>query len=684
MLVTKIYTYFLLLVLSTVLFTNANAQSASDSAELLISNLTDLQDRITGDVEIDEAQLFDDFFLVHEKVKLNINTADSEAMGKLHLLSVHQIQSLLRYKQSFGRLIDVHELQSVPFWDSATITRILPFIVMTSDLDIIHTIKQGSYNSRSNCIIRSVKKMPTKDSIYSDFLSGSPMSLSIKYKNMFGSALQFGFVADKDPGEQLFKGTQKKGFDFYSFHLFLKNKGVLKSLALGDFTVNIGQGLICWQSMAFRKTASMLVLKKQSPVIKPYCSFAENNFERGAGISLQKNKSSATIFFSKRKLDAHLFWDSTRLSATGFTSIQTTGLHRTIAEIEQKNNLSLSRIGASFSQQFGHGKISVNGMSSYFNIPKIKDDQPLFYYSFAGNRIQNYGVDFSFSKNNKYVFGEIASSGRGSHAQLLGMLVSIAPKIDFGFLYRNISKKYWSLGANAVTENQDPMNEKGILMQLLVKLDDHSHFLAYADHYQFPWLTYAVNSPSFGKDYSVLFNNKRKLFEFQTRIRFRQNLEKENQSQEIIKPTRIENELALRCQIKIQLSTDIRIQNRVELRILKILANPTKQGILFSSALNYHKSLSPVSLNFHIVFFETEDFATRIYHYDNDLRYSSSIKGLYGKGYYLSSDIRINICKSIETELKYDITKHFMPQSILTPTISDKSHEIKLQMICSF
>ncbi|MBL0144814.1 MAG: hypothetical protein IPP48_02690 [Chitinophagaceae bacterium] len=60
-------------------------------------------------------------------------------------------------------------------------------------------------------------------------------------------------LGEKDAGEQFFKGNQKQGFDFYSTHLFARNIGIVKALALGDFTVNMGQGLTQWQSLAFKK-----------------------------------------------------------------------------------------------------------------------------------------------------------------------------------------------------------------------------------------------------------------------------------------------------------------------------------------------------------------------------------------------------------------------------------------------
>lgn len=676
--------YLLFIMFVTVFFLGAGAQNKPDSVRVLLDNIAELQEGISGDTEIDDEEWFDDVIPVKELVKVNINTADRSTLKKLQFLSGDQIQSFLEYKQSFGNLIDMYELQSVPLWDISTIIKVLPLIKITAEVDMLAAMKEGIKNSQSNLMIRGGQKIMAKDLTYSENFSGSPMRLSIKYKNLMGSALQYGFVADKDAGEQLFRGTQKKGFDFYSFHAFIKNKGVIKSLALGDYTVNMGQGLICWQTMAFKKTASILMLKRQSPMIKPYCSFAENNFERGVAIALEKNKNSATIFCSKRNLDAHLLGDSIPINHTGFTSIQISGLHRTSGEIEQKNKLSLYRLGGCLSRNFKYGKIAVNALSSVFDSPKLKTDQPENLFSFEGKRIQNYGVDFTVTKNNKYAFGEIAASGSGRYAQLYGLLLSISPKVDFGFLLRNISKNYWSYGANAVTENQGPVNEKGTLMELSVKLNDYAQFSAFADYNQFPWLTNAVNTVAYGKDFCVFFDTKRKLYAYQIRFRLKQKMEKDNQSSEAICPAIISNDFSFRTQISKQLSNEMKLQTRIEIHTISRNDFPSKQGVLFSSALSYKKPLSPFSINFQLILFETEDYASRIYHYDNDVSFNSSFVEYYGKGHCLSFRAKEKISRMIDVELKYAYSIHYSMQNASNSTISEKIQEIKVQITSHF
>ena len=91
------------------------------------------------------------------------------------------------------------------------------------------------------------------------------------------------------------------GFDFYSFHFFLRRTGIIKALAIGDFTVSLGQGLIQWQTISFTKSSQTLYIKRESSCLNPYRSAGEFNFHRGIGISLQKGKWQTSLFISSPK-----------------------------------------------------------------------------------------------------------------------------------------------------------------------------------------------------------------------------------------------------------------------------------------------------------------------------------------------------------------------------------------------
>lgn len=222
------------------------------------------------------------------KHPLNINKADENQLKDLRVLSDLQLQNFLRYRDLFGNFLSVYELQAVPGWDVATIQKLRPYVTVSAALGFMEDMRSRFKGGENNLLIRATQILeksrgyrqgpPQTNSYY----MGSPQRIFMRYKYNYKNLLQYGVTGDKDAGEQFFKGNQQKGFDFYSAHLFARNIGKIKALALGDFTVNLGQGLTSWMSIAFKKSPDIMAVKRQAPVLKPYSSPGEIFFHRGA------------------------------------------------------------------------------------------------------------------------------------------------------------------------------------------------------------------------------------------------------------------------------------------------------------------------------------------------------------------------------------------------------------------
>ena len=87
---------------------------------------------------------------------------------------------------------------------------------------------------------------------YSQY-KGSQQRYYARYRYNYGNKISYGITAEKDPGEEFFTGSQKRGFDFYSAHFYMSDVGAFKHIALGDYTIRLGQGLVAWTSLGFRK-----------------------------------------------------------------------------------------------------------------------------------------------------------------------------------------------------------------------------------------------------------------------------------------------------------------------------------------------------------------------------------------------------------------------------------------------
>ena len=282
--------------------------------------------------------------LVHFlKDPLNLNYADEGQLQELKLLSPMQISNLISYRNLLGNFINIYELQAIPGWDVTLIKLIRPYVTVNNKADVFNSLGSRLKNGENTLLVRGTQVLEKSkgylldSSVATNFYPGSPQKILVRYKYIFKNLLQYGITAEKDAGEQFFKGAQKNGFDFYSAHFFVRNLGIIKSLAIGDFTVNLGQGLTQWQGLAFKKSSDVLNIKRQSDVLRPYNSAGEIAFNRGVGITLKKNNWEATGFVSYRKLDANFNVDT--LNFEDFvSSLQNSGYHRTASEVADKSS----------------------------------------------------------------------------------------------------------------------------------------------------------------------------------------------------------------------------------------------------------------------------------------------------------------------------------------------------------
>lgn len=286
----------------------------------------------------DDAETEDDSFLQAMqqflKEPVNLNTADATILKELVILSPLQIQNIIAYRNLFGNFINIYGLQAIPGWNIRTLQRLRPFVTVSVNAQVINPFSDRLNGGASTILLRVTQVLEQSKgytsgvSASNNFYPGSPHKLLVRYKYQYKIWLQYGVTGEKDAGEQFFKDKQQQGFDFYSAHLFARNIGIIKSLALGDFTINIGQGLSQLQNLAFKKNSDVTNIKRKLAVLRPYNSVGEINFHRGIGITLAKNNWETTLFASYKKTDANFIVDTLN-NEDYISSLQTSGLHRT-------------------------------------------------------------------------------------------------------------------------------------------------------------------------------------------------------------------------------------------------------------------------------------------------------------------------------------------------------------------
>jgi len=642
----------------------------------------------------DDAEIQDDAFWQQLqqfiKTPLNLNIADEVSLKDLVILTPLQIQNLLSYRRLLGNFISIYELQAVPGWDIATIEKLRPYITVSEEANFILTFGKrlsGGTNvllARATQVLEKSKGYLVPPSPATNYYLGSPQRYFIRYKYYFKNLLQFGVVADKDAGEEFFKGTQKQGFDFYSVHFFARNIGIIKALALGDFTVNMGQGLTQWQSLAFKKSSDVLNIKRQLTVLRPYNSAGEINFNRGAGITLAKKYLELTAFVSYRKVDANVVTDTSGGDEQFISSLQTSGLHRTESEVADKGMQRLFSYGGNLAFNKNGLHVGINAIRYYFKLPVNKGDDPYNLYALSGNKAGNQSIDYSYTFRNLHFFGEAAADNHFNKAFINGLLMSVDAAVDLSFAYRNISSQYQSLYSNAFTESTYPNNEKGFYSGISIRPHPAWRVDAYADFYKFPWLHYQVDAPSVGADYltQVIYKPNKQL-EVYARYRWESKAKNYNPSGSTISPVLPKPKQNFRAQINYRINTALFFRNRLELVWYDRDGGGKQNGFLSFVDFLYKPMLKKYSANIRLQYFETDGYDSRIYAYENDVLFSYSIPVFYDKGYRYYFNLNYDFTRKLSCWFRWAQSIYKNKNTVgsgLDEIEGNKKTEIKVQL----
>jgi hypothetical protein len=607
----------------------------SDYRAIQLESMAEKKDAVP---ENDEYEQELDQFIRHP---VNLNTAKEEDLTALHTLNVLQVRNFISYRKLLGSLISVFELQSVPGWDIETIRELLPYIKVEKDESLYAAMKERWKGGDAAFLIRGMQVLEKSKGFEkpanpgASYYEGTAQKIFIRYTYNYKQLLAFGFSGEKDAGEPFMRGAQRLGFDFYSFHFFLQHAGLIRALAIGDFTVNMGQGLIQWQTTSFTKSSQAMAIKRESNCLRPYRSAGEFNFHRGIGISLGTGNWQTTAFISYQAISTNLTQDTAGREDL-FSSFQNSGFHRTASEIKDRNNSRQFSAGGNISYSDSRLTAGINFVHFQFSRPFQKRDEPYNLYSLKGKLLTNYSFDYSYTRGNIHLFGEFATDSR-RFAFVQGALMSLSENLDISFLYRNISSAFQSIYSDAFTENSVPANEKGFYSGLHMKLLPGLQADLYYDVFVFPWLKYAVDGPSSGGDILIqcnyrpnrswhligLFKNERKGTNGPLGNGATHGL-----NLPVKQRWRIETDYLI--------SRSVSFSSRMEFLWLKQPTLPAGKGFLGLAGFAFRKP--GLSGNVAIAVFETDGYDNRIYAYEADMPYNFSLPAFYGKGihYYIN------------------------------------------------
>lgn len=596
---------------------------------------------------------------------LNINTITKEQLEAFPFLTDIQIEHILYYLYVSGPMQTIYELQLVEDMDRQTIQYLIPFIYVgekekeentillksllkygkqevITRLDIPLNRKEGYQPDVDNVLITNPNKRYIGASFYHSF------RYSFRYKDR----ISFGLTAEKDAGEPFFVKGNKKGYDFYSFYFLVCNLKHLKALAVGNYRLSFGQGLVMNTDYSLGKSSSVSTIGSKSAGIKKHSSTDEYNYFRGIATSYQIKDWVLSAFYSHRKLDAIVENEL-------ITSLKKDGMHRIVRDFEKKNQATNQLIGSNltyYSQCFQLGVTAVYNFFNYLFIPEVK---PYSVFYPQGKNFFNLGVDYKYRWSKFYFFGESAIGKGGGVATL--NVIRFAPVSGYQILLlqRYYAKDYRSFYARSVSEGSGVQNENGWYFGIEGKPMKYWKFFVYADFFRFPWLRYGVDKPSSGFDglVEVTYSPKKNLTMF---ARYRYKVKDKNYKDEErnIRSVLPYIQQKLRYQLGYVLQDNLSLRTTLDLTWIHPEGVSVSKGFMLVQTISYALPSLPLKIDLHYALFDTDDYASRLTSYERGVLYAFSMPSFYGQGVRFALNVRYDFNEHLMLITKYSQTKY--------------------------
>jgi len=618
------------------------------------------------DTNPEAAPMFLELLMELTENPVKINSADEPEISRLFFLSEFQIKSIADHVKSTGAIMSVYEIAAIPGFDRHIAEIMVPFISLEENFNRPDKLTRLRNRLTTNMIF----KPGESDSSH----QGSAIRLLSKYRAESGP-FSAGLTIEKDPGELLLSGSPPLP-DFLSGYCAFTGKGMVRKVIAGDFSARFGQGISINTGI---QTGIMLNSAGYNPrgsEIKPYTSTDENNYFRGAATELALRKIKLIMIMSYNKIDAtvSLSGDS---SAFFIENLYRSGLHNTMSGLVKKDAVAEMFYGADLKISLGSLSLGMNWSESRLSFPVNEAiNGPEALYDFKGRSGRIFSAYYTASKGRFLLSGELSADHNGYHALVQGLTIRPSDRLTVNCLIRKYSPGYCSLHGRGPGNNSSTGNESGILGNFTFEAAKHLFISTGYDLCNYPWLKYRTSFPSMTKKYEIKLRylpDDNANYEISWNHKYSLS---DSQTGRGIAGWKETDATTIKTLMRFNLMDKISLNTRID---YKWISQTGSRGIVMAQDLAYKFAGIPVSIWTRFCVYNTDDWESRIYMYENDLLYSFSIPAYSGKGTRSFIMFKWDIGAMAELRVKYGLTS--LSGSVDSQTQAD---ELKVQFNIRF
>lgn len=642
---------------------------------------TNYLETLYEDGEEEAAEDLQDLYDAYIENPFNLNDT-AHILQAFPFVSDIQREMLRSYILLYGELMSVEELYAINGFDSLTVELLRPLVKGGhhedwKPIDWKEVLKHG----HSNMVMGVGGTVEQARGYKEDIYEGDALRMLWRYSFKYKDRVQLHISADKDPGEALFSGSQRQGFDFYGYSLMLndigrnagKGRGVyLKRIILGQYHAQFGQGLTAWSGFGTRRTVGSGVCRYASG-IRPNGVFTEYGYLQGtaAEISLTP-KWHLTTFLSYADRSATLPRGADKDSAINWVqSLYNSGYHRTQTETNKKHQLKEYVLGGHIECATKSFKVGMTAMATLLDKELIPATYVYNDNAFKGRQNFNIGADAAYLCGRMMLFGEAALCV--NHA-FDSVVLNVSPAVVAGgeFIMSNshrmsaqlhyYSPNYHNLHACAIGQGGSPQNEMGVGLYYQGHLPGFVTAAAVAEFSYYPHEKYLAYAPTHGSNLCVVLSRplgQNNDVVMNLRYRYK------DRGRNITPSTMVDGKYLMEQTYRHQVQADMEYSSgawkcvtRLGWTYYRGDVTEASHGLLLYEDVQFRPQSVPLMIAARVALFDVEDYEARLYAVESGFMYQHNSMMYQDEGCRLYLVLRYDINKYWNVGVKYGITSY--------------------------
>lgn len=615
--------YLLLILCIAFLPTSA---ATVDTTFTTIDIVGDIYRQLLENQEVDYEELQEQLLEIAQH-PINLNEATAEQLERLRFLSFDQVDNILLYVHEHP-MQSLYELQLIGGLHDYDIDNLLPFVTVNPVNKNDGIAAQDVFRYGKNEILTRVDVRNVESYV------GDPVYTHAKYRFNYQDRVQFGF------GIQRPTGAPARDM-LYAAYIELHRIWRFKTIVAGNFQASFGQGLVVSSPLHMGKSAYVMNAGYQNEGLRKYSSLNGEGLH-GIGATLDLGIADVSAWYSLKKAN-----DSTRLHTIGAnTTIRYNRLKVgfTILENIYSDSLRYYYANAQYNQNYFRG-----------------DNQTVL------------GANVRWNQGKVDLFAEVAAAQnqRWGWGILAGTRYTPVTSVGFTLLYRYYSPTFDNTLGYAFSETSRINDENGLYLGADISRLRHWRFTAYGDLFRFSGIKYGIPyAPSLGYDamlnIAYIPNNQ---WDTNLKFRAREKAKKATYS--------------LRYQF-VYHHAGWRLLTQAEANIVTPPSVPLTYGYAITQDVQYTFSQVPLTLQLRLQGFDIRHWDNRIYTYENDVLYASSIPATYGLGGRGYLNLRWQIIRQLALYLRLSETIYARSWQAAHGTSAPTRTDIHLLLRASF